>query len=101
MGDVEPTEAGLASGVVNTSFMMGGALGLAILAAAAASRTDSLGASGESQLDALIGGYHLAFLLGALFAAAAAVLVAVLLKPQPMEHPAAEGEAQPVPAHVE
>jgi EmrB/QacA subfamily drug resistance transporter len=101
MGDVEPTEAGLASGVVNTSFMMGGALGLAILAAAAAARTDSLGASGESQLDALIGGYHLAFMLGALFAAAAAVLVAVLLKPQPMQHPAAEGEAQPVPAHVE
>jgi MFS family permease len=101
MGDVEPTEAGLASGVVNTSFMMGGALGLAILAAAAASRTDSLVASGDSQPDALIGGYHLAFLLGALFAAAAAVLVAVLLKPQPMEHPAAEGEAQPVPAQVE
>jgi EmrB/QacA subfamily drug resistance transporter len=101
MGDVEPTEAGLASGVVNTSFMMGGALGLAILAAAAASRTDSLVASGESQLDALIGGYHLAFLLGALFAAAAAVLVALLLKPQPVQHPAAEGDAQPVPAPVE
>jgi MFS family permease len=101
MGDVEPTEAGLASGVVNTSFMMGGALGLAILAAAAASRTDSLVASGDSQLDALIGGYHLAFLLGALFAAAAAVLVAVLLKPQPMQRPVAEGDARPVPAPVE
>jgi EmrB/QacA subfamily drug resistance transporter len=96
MGDVEPTEAGLASGIVNTSFMMGGALGLAILAAAAASRTDSLIASGGSQLDALIGGYHLAFLLGALFAAAAAVLAAALLKRQPMQaHAGAEGMGEP------
>jgi EmrB/QacA subfamily drug resistance transporter len=96
MGDVEPSEAGLASGIVNTSFMMGGALGLAVLAAAAASRTDSLLASGESQLDALIGGYHLAFLLAALFAAAAAVLVAALLKPQPMQaHPGAEAMGEP------
>ena len=42
MSDVEPSEAGLASGVVNTSFMMGGALGLAVLASLAATRTDSL-----------------------------------------------------------
>jgi EmrB/QacA subfamily drug resistance transporter len=102
MGDVEPTEAGLASGIVNTSFMMGGALGLAILAAAAASRTDSLIASGDSQLDALIGGYHLAFLLGALFAAAAAVLAAALLKPQPMQaHAGAEGMGEPAPAQAD
>ena len=41
MSDVEPEEAGLASGVVNTSFMMGGALGLAVLASLAASRTET------------------------------------------------------------
>ena len=58
MSDVEPTESGLASGIVNTSFMMGGALGLAILASVAASRTTSLEASGESTLAALTGGYH-------------------------------------------
>jgi MFS family permease len=81
MGDVEPSEAGLASGVVNTSFMMGGALGLAVLASLAASRTESLLASGETELAALTGGYHLAFLVGALFAATAAALGAVLLKP--------------------
>src|SRR5881398_3374081 len=69
MSDVEASEAGLASGVVNTSFMMGGALGLAILASLAAARTDSLLASGAGQLTALAGGYHTAFLVGALFAA--------------------------------
>jgi EmrB/QacA subfamily drug resistance transporter len=81
MSDVEPSEAGLASGVVNTSFMMGGALGLAVLASLAASRTETLSAAGEGTLAALAGGYHLAFLVGALFAAAAAALGAALLRP--------------------
>jgi EmrB/QacA subfamily drug resistance transporter len=82
MGDVEQSEAGLASGVVNTSFMMGGALGLAILASLATSRTDNLLASGEDQLAALNGGYHLAFLVGAVFAVGAAVIGGTLLRPQ-------------------
>jgi EmrB/QacA subfamily drug resistance transporter len=80
MSDVDPRESGLASGVVNTAFMMGGALGLAILASLAASRTDSLRASGEGPLAALNGGYHAAFMVGALFAAAAAVVGGVLLR---------------------
>jgi EmrB/QacA subfamily drug resistance transporter len=80
MSDVEPTEAGLASGVVNTSFMMGGALGLAVLASVAASRTDTLLAAGESQASALTGGYHVAFFLGALFAAGAAAIGGLLLR---------------------
>jgi MFS family permease len=79
MSDVEPREAGLASGVVNTSFMMGGALGLAVLASLAASRTDALLADGESQAAALTGGYHVAFLVGAMFAAAAAALGGLVL----------------------
>ena len=83
MGDVEQSEAGLASGVVNTSFMMGGALGLAILASLATSRTDNLLASGEDQLAALNGGYHVAFLVGAIFAVGAAVIGGTLLRPQP------------------
>jgi hypothetical protein len=80
MSDVEPGEAGLASGIVNTSFMMGGALGLAVLASLAASRTTSLRASGDGQLASLVGGYHVAFVVGALFAAAAALLGAVLFR---------------------
>src|SRR5947207_2605055 len=58
MSDVKPEESGLASGVVNTSFMMGGARGLAVLASLADSRTDTLLASGDDSLVALNGGYH-------------------------------------------
>ena len=82
MSDVEQSESGLASGVVNTSFMMGGALGLAVLASVATSRTDSLRGSGHGPLAALNGGYHTAFLIGAVFAAAAAALGAALLRPK-------------------
>ena len=78
MSDVEPSESGLASGIVNTSFMMGGALGLAVLASLAASRTDTLRAEGAAELGALTGGYHLAFVVGAVFAAAAAVIGGLL-----------------------
>jgi EmrB/QacA subfamily drug resistance transporter len=80
MSEVSPSESGLASGVVNTSFMMGGALGLAVLASLAAARTDKLLASGADSLVALNGGYHIAFVVGAIFAAAAALLGAVLLR---------------------
>ena len=79
MGDVKPEESGLASGIVNTSFMMGGAVGLAILVSVAASRTTTLLSEGHGQHDALTGGYHVAFLVGAIFAAVAAVLGGTLL----------------------
>ena len=91
MSDVDQSEAGLASGVVNTSFMMGGALGLAVLASLAASRTETLSASGDGTLAALTGGYHVAFLVGALFAAGAALLGGVLLRAG--AHGAAQEEA--------
>ena len=81
MSEVAPSESGLASGVVNTSFMMGGALGLAVLASLAAARADSLTASLSDPLAALAGGYHFAFVIGAAFAALAALLGALLLRP--------------------
>jgi len=88
MSDVEPSESGLASGLVNTSFMMGGALGLAVLASIAASRSSSLRLGGAGEMSAITGGYHLAFLVGAAFAAAAAVIGGTLLR-----------EAEPMAAH--
>jgi EmrB/QacA subfamily drug resistance transporter len=80
MSDVKPEESGLASGIVNTSFMMGGALGLAVLASLAASRHDTLLGEGRSDAAALTGGYHLSFLVGALFAISAAALGALVLR---------------------
>jgi MFS family permease len=92
MSDVEQSESGLASGIVNTAFMMGGALGLAILASLAASRTNSLSASGDGPLAALNGGYHVAFLVGAVFALTAALLSAVLLRADAHAPASLEGE---------
>jgi predicted MFS family arabinose efflux permease len=75
MNDVPENQSGLASGVVNTSFMMGGALGLAILASIASSETAHLIATGANQARALAGGHDLAFLIGGIFAACGSVLV--------------------------
>jgi MFS family permease len=93
MSDVEQSEAGLASGVVNTSFMMGGALGLAVLASVAASRTDTLTAAGHDPLAALNGGYHVAFVVGAVFAVIAAAVGGTLLRTTTAAHEAAESGA--------
>ena len=97
MNDVKPTDSGLASGVVNTAFMMGGSLGLAVLASLAAGRTQSLLAAGAPQVEALNGGYHAAFVVGAIFAAVAAVLGGALIRIN--VHAAQGSAAAEMPAH--
>jgi MFS family permease len=83
MSDVKPEQSGLASGVVNTSFMMGGALGLAVLASVAAARTGD-----STSLGALTDGYHAAFLVGTVFAVAAGAVAALFMRPAPLRAPA-------------
>lgn len=84
MNDVDPKDSGLASGVVNTAFMMGGSLGLAILASLAAMRSGDLALAGAPPAEALTGGYQLAFGAGAACAAAASLLSGLLLRPSPV-----------------
>jgi EmrB/QacA subfamily drug resistance transporter len=101
MSGATPEDAGLASGLVNTSMQVGGSIGLAVLATLSSERTSSLLADGEGQLAALNSGYHVAYLIGAgLAAAAVAIAVFVLRDPQPHEMPAHQ-EGQPEPAFSE
>ncbi len=99
LSDVEPSESGLASGVVNTAFMMGGALGLAILASLAAARTNSLLVSGANHLSALNDGYHAAFLAGASIAILAALLGAVFIRTTNAAAPT-KSESATIPTEV-
>jgi len=98
---VETHETGLASGLINTSQQIGGALGLAILATVANSRIDDLAASGSPLPVALTEGFQRAFLVGAGLAIAGAVLAMVLVSSKASrEHAEAaqRGELEPVPA---
>jgi EmrB/QacA subfamily drug resistance transporter len=105
MSGATPSDAGLASGLVNTSMQVGGAVGLAVLATLSAQRTESLLADGASQAAALNSGYHVAYLVGAGLVAVALAIVVFVIRPAPLPVPdeaaapegdAAGGQAEPV-----
>jgi EmrB/QacA subfamily drug resistance transporter len=90
MAGVRPSDAGLASGLINTTGQVGGAIGLSVLSTVSTARASTLGGSGAGALDALTGGYHAAFWIAVVLTLAAVATAVTVLRPAPPVTPAPE-----------
>jgi EmrB/QacA subfamily drug resistance transporter len=92
LAGVEPGEAGLASGLINTSQQIGGALGIAALSTIATSNTDDAVSTGSALPTALVDGFTAAFVAGAIIAALGILAAATLIRRDELEQPEEAGE---------
>jgi EmrB/QacA subfamily drug resistance transporter len=98
MSGATRSDSGLASGLVNTTVQVAGAMGLAVVATLATERTESLRAAGEPAAAALNSGYHLAYLIGAALIAIAVVAALVVVRGGTPAEEEMEPEARPLEA---